>query len=81
MGKKVMKGILVDRTILITGGAAGIGAAAAVDHTLAAFGTLNGAFNNAGVVRHGFRTADTAEETGTRLLTQWTGDGLPELPT
>ena len=107
-----MSGILTDRVILITGGAAGIGAAAArefveqgakvviadrateageelaaqlrtaggeaifvscdvvrardcaaaVERALAAFGTLNGAFNNAGIVRHGFRTADTAEE-------------------
>lgn len=36
--------------------------AAAVERTVAAFGTLNGAFNNAGIVRHGYLTADTSEE-------------------
>jgi NAD(P)-dependent dehydrogenase (short-subunit alcohol dehydrogenase family) len=36
--------------------------AAAVARTVAAFGTLSAAFNNAGIVRHGFLTADVTEE-------------------
>jgi len=36
--------------------------AAAVACTVAAFGALHGAFNNAGIVRHGFLTADVTEE-------------------
>jgi NAD(P)-dependent dehydrogenase (short-subunit alcohol dehydrogenase family) len=107
-----MSGILTGKVVLITGGGAGIGAAAArvlieegakvviadrnvaageglaaelragggaalfvtcdvtraadcasaVERTLAAFGSLNAAFNNAGIVRHGFLTAETTEE-------------------
>ncbi len=33
-----------------------------VERTVATFGLLNAAFNNAGIVRHGFLTADTTEE-------------------
>ena len=36
--------------------------ATAVERTVAGFGSLNAAFNNAGIVRHGFLTADTSEE-------------------
>jgi NAD(P)-dependent dehydrogenase (short-subunit alcohol dehydrogenase family) len=36
--------------------------ALAVERIVATYGSLNAAFNNAGIVRHGFLTADTTEE-------------------